>query len=247
MIREAGIPEGNILAAGTSAIRESEDGIEFIARIKAATGLDARILDGKTEAAMTAAGVLTALPTIRDAYIIDIGGGSTESVAVVKGRAADSLSVATGVVKLVDRHLRSDPPSRDDLDSLSKAVSAASEKIFGFLGPLLPKDAECIGTAGTPTTLAAIDLGLELYDRERVSGHSISMDRLKEICMQLAGMNALQRRGVKGLEPGREDLIIAGTALTIGVMEMFEFRRMLVSDAGLLEGLLLAASEGGLP
>ena len=96
-----------------------------------------------------------------------------------------------------------------------------------------------IGTAGTITTLAAIDQGLEKYDPEKINNYILSYKAIKKIYQYLASLPLKQREAILSLEKGREDIIIPGAAIVLKAMENFGFDKMTVSDAGLLEGILL--------
>ena len=98
-----------------------------------------------------------------------------------------------------------------------------------------------IGTAGTITTLAAIDQELNQYDPRLINNYVLSRDRISSILRRLSAMQREERMQVPGLEPGREDLIIAGSAIVLQIMDRFGFDPMIVSDAGLLEGILIDA------
>ena len=102
-----------------------------------------------------------------------------------------------------------------------------------------PDGARLVGTAGTITTLAAIDLDLEEYDRDLVNNHVLTRAVVEEIYNKLLAMTVAERSAVLSLEKGREDLIIPGTAITLSTMDRFGFEELTVSDAGLLEGLIL--------
>ena len=96
-----------------------------------------------------------------------------------------------------------------------------------------------VGTAGTITTLAAIDLKLERYDSQKVTGHRISRRTLEQLFSSLASLPKEKRRQVPGLEEGREDLILSGTQIVLRLMECLGFESLLAVDSGLLEGVLL--------
>ncbi len=96
-----------------------------------------------------------------------------------------------------------------------------------------------VGTAGTITTLAAIDLKLERYDSQKVTGHGISRRTLEQLFSSLSSLTKEKRRQVPGLEEGREDLILSGTQIVLRLMEGLGFESLLVVDSGLLEGVLL--------
>jgi exopolyphosphatase/guanosine-5'-triphosphate,3'-diphosphate pyrophosphatase len=94
-----------------------------------------------------------------------------------------------------------------------------------------------IGTAGTPTTLAAIELGLSEYDPNVVNGFVLKRDAVLKIFQTLIEIPKEKRLEVKGMERGREDIIIPGTLILLKTMERFYKDEILVSDGGLLEGV----------
>lgn len=104
----------------------------------------------------------------------------------------------------------------------------------------LVESATLVGTAGTATTLAAIHLKMEDYDYRKVNNYVLTLEEIKEILNKLLPLTFEERLNVIGLEKGREDLIIAGILVTVKTMEMLGFKKMKISDYGLLEGLMLS-------
>ena len=235
-----------INAAGTSALREASDANAFLDRVKAETGFDVRVISGLEEARLTALGVVAALdPMPAAALILDIGGGSAE-MALLKGSdLIASVTEPVGAVRLIERHIKSDPPARAELDALRAECDAAARRFRDALWPeSVPLGPRLIGTAGTMTTIAAMDLGLERYERRRIHGHTASVGRLREIWGRITAVPLRERQLIKGLEPDRSDLIMAGLTLTICLMETFGLEDLLISDSGLLEGLLIEIPRG---
>ncbi len=240
-----GVPAERLLVAGSSALREASDASGFISGILASTGTRVRVLTPDEEGRAAALGVLRVFPETQNALVLDIGGGSTEAVRVNEGHVLASFSEPVGVVKLMERHMSTDPPGSDELEGLVSACGEVAGKIKHGLGVDASESSEFIATAGTATTAASIEMELGEYDRERVEGHVIGRAVLEAMFSRLAGMPLEKRKLVKGLEKGREDLIIPGLALTIGIMDVYGFACMKVSDSGLLEGLcLIAMGEG---
>jgi exopolyphosphatase / guanosine-5'-triphosphate,3'-diphosphate pyrophosphatase len=101
-----------------------------------------------------------------------------------------------------------------------------------------------IGTAGTATTLAAIDLGMTEYDYRKVNNHVMSRGTGQQILERLLPLSPVERLSVPGLEKGREDLIIAGAIIATETMDTFGFCELTVSDYGLLEGVALSIASG---
>ena len=152
-------------------------------------------------------------------------------------------SIPVGVIKLSQRYLKSDPVDQADLDEMNNEIMSVLENLHMRIGRYFDKNTFLIGTAGTFTTLASIDLKLERYVREKVHMHKIPLDRLLRTGEELLALPLEERKKVKGLEPERADLIIPGLIFTINTMEYFGFRELTVSDYGLLEGALLETEE----
>jgi exopolyphosphatase/guanosine-5'-triphosphate,3'-diphosphate pyrophosphatase len=230
-------------AVGTSALREAKNAGDFLSRLKEMTGIDVKTVSGQEEAELTAMGVLSASHDISTSLIVDIGGGSTELIFCSLKDTIARETLRAGVVKLLEKHIRSDPPSADDMRSLDAECEDVANDARDRFQNHIRGDTVLIGTAGTATTLAGMDLGLEIYDRKKVHMHKIPLERLRTISENLISLPLKERALTKGLEPARADLIIAGIRLTIKFMERMGFSDILISDHGLLEGVLLSIAE----
>lgn len=232
-----------IKAVGTSALREAKNSKEFINKILSETGIKTEVISGHEEAELTAKGVLFDIQNSGSSFIVDIGGGSTEWIFCKNSSPSRMGTIPTGVVKLFDSHIKSDPPSKDDRASLKKETGTVLDRLKENMGDSINSSTVFIGTAGTITTLAAIDLGLETYNHEKIHAHKMSLKRLYEISERLLGLPLRERKKLRGLEPERADLIIPGILFTINIMETLGVTEMFVSDNGLLEGVLLRLSK----
>jgi exopolyphosphatase/guanosine-5'-triphosphate,3'-diphosphate pyrophosphatase len=204
------------------------------------------VLSGAEEARLTLTGVLSSVRADGLCLIVDIGGGSTELILSRDGLPLHTTSIRLGVVHLSEELLQNDPPSQPELLSLKSKIHdrldlALAHDFSSALPALSPSSVSLIGTAGTITTLAAIDLKLTQYDPARITNHCLSRSAIEAIFHRLAGMRCDQRATVAGLEEGREDLIIPGTALLLTIMNRFGCETITVSDGGLLEGILIDA------
>jgi exopolyphosphatase / guanosine-5'-triphosphate,3'-diphosphate pyrophosphatase len=234
-----------IAAVGTSALREATNPEAFLDPARR-LGVDVRVVSGQEEARLTLLGVRYSLPDLpAEILMLDIGGGSTEFLLVRDAVVLAAVSTDLGSVALSERHLRSDPPLGRELAALRAAATARVERLQSVELIAVPRQASLVGTAGTITTLAAVDLELPLYDPARVNGHRLSRDRISEILERLAALPLEKRRRVSGLEPGRADVIVAGTAICLAAMEILRFGDLLVSDGGLREGILLDSFHSG--
>ncbi len=234
-IIEAHRPERTV-AVATSAVREADNGADFLGRVKRETGLSIELISGEEEARRTATGVLAALPAAGpDLLIVDIGGGSTELIHTRLGKIGRIASLPLGVVRLAERHLKNDPP-------LSRELEGIVAEAKGVLASEMPKGdfSALVGTAGTVTTLAAIDQKMERYDPKKIHGYRLTGAAVGSLAQRLASLTLAQRKRVPGLEPGREDLIVAGSLLLLEIMRASgcaDF--IIVSEYGLREGIVL--------
>lgn len=234
---------------GTSALREARNRQEFLRRARMEMGLDVRVISGEEEARLTLRGMRAALPAVGyplggRLLLMDIGGGSTEFLLADGDAILATASTGLGVVKLTEAHVRHDPPVPAELTAIHDVVAARLARLraegFPGLGPAAAAPAIAfVGTAGTLTTLAAIDLSLTSYDPGRVNGHRLTRDRVEALLRELASLPLVRRRGIPGLEPARADVIVAGALVCLGAMETLGFPTIVVSDGGLREGILL--------
>jgi len=230
----------DIRAVATSAVRDAVNREDFCREVSFAAGIDLEVISGETEGRLTLLGVNSGLDVVPDTLLVfDVGGGSTEYTLSRGDEILFSSSLPLGVVRLTEgkRTVAAMAEKIDrELESLLKAIDSAGLK------PQL-SEATIIATAGTATTLAAIDIGLADYDYSKVNNHILSAQGIEVIFNRLLPLSPAERlEQITGLEEGREDLIIAGILLTIKSMRLFEKRALKVSDFGLLEGILLSIS-----
>nr|NIQ95627.1 exopolyphosphatase [Desulfuromonadales bacterium]NIS41823.1 exopolyphosphatase [Desulfuromonadales bacterium] len=234
-MRDAGTRR--VRAVGTEALRKAVNGRdEFAERVEAQTGLALDIIDGEEEARLSAAGVLAALsPQPEQCLIFDIGGGSTEFILVEAGKVRFHKSYPLGVVRLAEGVGRAELPSAIEsiLHRFSRDLSAASVSLE------TGNNLALVGTAGTVTTLAAIDMEMVDYDWRRVNNHQLDRQELDIMYRRLLPLSAEQREEIAGMEKGRGDLIVPGLTIVRMLMEQVGCSRLTVSDFGLLEGVLI--------
>ncbi|OIO69962.1 MAG: hypothetical protein COW19_11270 [Zetaproteobacteria bacterium CG12_big_fil_rev_8_21_14_0_65_55_1124] len=243
IILSHGLALGDTQAVATAAMREAANGEEFRRQILEETGINVRIIDGDSEATMSLAGASAVLhrESRRDMLLFDIGGGSTEFVRAADGKLQDAISRKLGVVRLVEAHLHSDPPSHEDYAAMLATADAHLAEVEAHWGDgRIP--AHLVGTAGTVTTLAAVHLDLFPYVVDRINNHVINFDEFCALRDQLLGMTLAERQKVRTIEQGRADLLIAGLAIIESIFLRWKYRELFVVDAGLLEGAWLKAS-----
>jgi exopolyphosphatase/guanosine-5'-triphosphate,3'-diphosphate pyrophosphatase len=234
----------HVKAVATSALREASNADIFIQRALAETGISIEVISGEEEAELTLKGILSSLPEhvpvhYQSLLIIDMGGGSTEWIFYKNTQCLDRGSIPIGVIKLYGKCIKTDPVSKTDISCLNNEIVPLLHTLAKHVVHSIDNTTHLIGTAGTFTTLAAIDLELQKYEREKIHLHRLSLPRLYKMSQNLFSLTLEARKNVRGLEPERADLIIPGIQFTIKLMEIFHFKELFISDYGLLEGILL--------
>jgi exopolyphosphatase/guanosine-5'-triphosphate,3'-diphosphate pyrophosphatase len=236
--REAGA--GAVVAIATSAVRDASNGAAFIAELRERFALSARVLEGDEEARLTYLGASASDPPEAPTLVIDIGGGSTELIVGTGKEIEFHASLQAGVVRHTERHIASDPPTAAELEALADDARAAIEGVVPELAGAGPSAG--IAVAGTPTSLAAIEMGLDPYDPERVHGYTLTLPGIQRLLSRLASLSLAERREIRGLHPDRAPTIVAGVVILIEAMRAFGLERVEVSEHDILYGAAIAAS-----
>jgi exopolyphosphatase/guanosine-5'-triphosphate,3'-diphosphate pyrophosphatase len=216
------------LAVATSAVRDAENGEAFLGEIEWSYGFTTRLLSGDEEAELTTRGVDPDPGTL----VVDIGGGSTE---LIVDDFHTSLDI--GSVRYTERFIHTDPPDPRELDECARAAHVNLEQHARV------KAQNAIGVAGTVTTLAALDLGLEQYDRERVHGHRLTTAAARTQLARLAALPLHERRELPAIEPERAPVIVAGAVILVSILDHFGLDEIEVSERDILDGIAFAAAE----
>jgi exopolyphosphatase/guanosine-5'-triphosphate,3'-diphosphate pyrophosphatase len=226
------------IAVATSAVRDAANRDELLEPIER-LGFSPRVLTGTEEATLTFAGVASDVATDGAVAVLDVGGGSTEVVLARDGIVHWSRSYAAGCVRMAERHLgggvvRADALARcrADLDSILAGLADAADR------PL----SHGIAVAGTATTAAAIDLGCDGYDAERIHGHVVSRRTIADQLDLLVPLDVDARILVRGLEPDRAPVICAGLSVLEAVLDRLDLEEITVSERDILHGAALQAA-----
>lgn len=222
----------------TSAVRDARNRQDFLDLVEREAGLHVEIISGEEEARRTTLGIRSGLPEgVNDMLAVDIGGGSTECILDRPGQPPIVRSIDIGVVRLSERVLQSDPPTTDELRQAHDWVRTETGAAVANMP--LPVGLTFVGTAGTITALAAMDQQLPVYEAAKIHNYVLTLDAVKRLKALLLGRSKQQREGLPGLERGREDVIVAGAIILRTMMETLGMTKVLVSDLGLREGVLL--------
>lgn len=227
-------------AVATSAVREATNP-ELLLDAAKEMGLHIEVIDGDTEAGLIYDGVMSGLHAEdKNLLMFDIGGGSTEFICSKTGKEPAGISVPMGVVKMAEMYSFKDRLDMEHMDRMKIPVYSLLDKVVQTLGC---KPEVLIGSAGTPTTLAAIDMQMTEYDQEKVNGYILKRENILKHFNTLCDMPAELRIHVPGMEKGREEVIIPGTLITMELMDMLGIDELTVSDYGLREGLAVAIAN----
>ncbi len=226
-----------MIACGTSALRDAANSKEFIDFIRARLGFELSILSGDEEASLTyLGGVSEFIEADKEQLflVLDIGGGSTEIVTGTSSTIRSKVSLEVGSVRLMERFLKTSPPHPAGFEEAQQFVR---DHLRTLTEP--EEKTRCIGVAGTLTTLAAIDLRLSTYDRERVSGHVLTLNVIESIFELLKGKSLEELKAIRQILPERADIILAGILILIEVMKKIGAIQITASDRGLRYGILM--------
>jgi exopolyphosphatase/guanosine-5'-triphosphate,3'-diphosphate pyrophosphatase len=235
--REEGVE--NIEAIATSAVRDASNGSAFAAELRERFALSARVLDGEEEARLTYLGATCENSPSVPTLVVDIGGGSTELIVGVGDDIAFHTSLQAGVVRHSERHISADPPSALELEALAGDVRGLIENAIADQ-PGTSAQAG-IAVAGTPTSLASIEIGLEPYDPKQVHGHTLTLRTIQRLLSRLASAPLSKRAEITGLHPDRAPNIVAGVVILIETMRAFDLDRIDVSEHDILYGSAISA------
>lgn len=225
-----------VAAIATSAVRDASNGDAFVAELRERFALSARVLDGEEEACLTYRGATAERPPSVPTLVIDIGGGSTEMIVGTGIEITFHTSLQAGVVRHTERHISGDPPTAVELEELAGDVRSL---IADALADEDARVAAGIAVAGTPTSLSAVELGLEPYDPARVHGHVLSLVTIQRLLSRFASAPLAERAAIPGLHPDRAPTIIAGCVILIEAMRAFGLDQIQASEHDILYGMAL--------
>jgi exopolyphosphatase/guanosine-5'-triphosphate,3'-diphosphate pyrophosphatase len=231
----------------TSVVRDAVNPHELTEAITRLSGLPVQVISGDQEAEWAFQGV-TSDPRLynQSLLILDVGGGSTELVLGERGHYSFRQSFPMGSVRLLEALRPGDPPSLTDLEG---CITWLTDYFNLEIGPAIESwisashkpQVQLVGTGGTTTILARMELNMSGFDRARIEGLRLSHRQVRDWMVHLWSASLAERQKIIGLPPSRADIIIMGVAIYEAVMVHFSLEDIFVSTRGLRFGALLQA------
>ena len=224
----------------TSATRDASNRAIFIEGVKSILGVEPEVISGEEEARLSFLGATQELHDSESPFlVVDIGGGSTEFVFGARGvQAAKSVNI--GCVRMSERHLTSQPPSKDQVANaiidIDRAISDAATLV-----PLKAKT--LVAVAGTATTVAAAAMDLETYDRYSIHLARIPAPKVHEVSARFLTMSREEIAALGYMHPGRVDVIAAGALVLDRVMVATNASEFVASESDILDGIAWSLAE----
>jgi exopolyphosphatase/guanosine-5'-triphosphate,3'-diphosphate pyrophosphatase len=235
------------IVVATGVVREARNRNDFISLIEKKLGHNVKVITGEDESYLTRRGVLSSLDFRKETLVIfDCGGGSTEFVWTDNNKS-ETISINCGAVILTDDYLTNDPPNDKDILRVFNYIDNKFEVKLQYIKGLFKGAFSLVGTGGTIISLAGMIHGIrETEFNKTLNGLVIKRKNIEALFTKMKGMPRAKRlKDIAGLEPGREDIVVAGTIIVIKIMDYFEKYEIIVSYSDLLEGILLQYMGGG--
>ncbi len=230
----------------TQAARSASNGVYFVDRVKAETGINLEIISSQEEAELTLTGCLSLLDTSYDyTLMFDVGGGSAEFVwarilPIEGAKILGWTSLPLGVVTLTERHGKSefDPLEYENLVSSLIKILRPFDLEFGISEHIVGDRVQIVGTAGTVTTIAGVNMCLPRYNRSRVDGCWLDYNAVRRVSRMLRNQSYDERAAHPCIGHTRAELVVAGCAVLEAVCNIWPAGRLRVADRGVREGIL---------
>lgn len=241
LIQALGVPR--TVGVATSAARDAPNGADFVRAVERQTGIALRVLSGTEEARYAYLGVCGTWE-LHTEVVCDLGGGSLQLAEVRDGALRNSVSLPLGALRLSERFLEHDPPKGKELDELREHVrSTLNSAVEAFGGDTY----RVVAVGGTVRALARASIDLKDFPVRKVHGYTLYERDIEALDELLAEMDASKRRAVPGIGGDRADIVPAGLVVVEELERAFRVDRLLVSGAGIREGIAFEAAGAKLP
>jgi exopolyphosphatase/guanosine-5'-triphosphate,3'-diphosphate pyrophosphatase len=241
-VAEHGVARVRMVA--TSATRDAANAEDFRAMVRATLGAEPEVVSGDEEARLSFTGAVRGLPASAEPpyLVVDIGGGSTEFVVggSAEGRSTvdKAISVDIGCVRMTERHLPGDPPSREQIAAAEADITVAVDRAIAAVDGTRAKT--LVGLAGSVTTVVALAIGLTGYEPSRIHHTRVPYPEIAKITAGLLAQTRAERLSTAVMHPGRADVIGAGALVLRVIMERSGADSVIASEHDILDGIALS-------
>ncbi len=223
----------------TSAARDASNREDFFAAAERAVGTRPELLTGAEEGRLSFLGATSDLnPADGPFLVFDLGGGSTEFGFGTR-EPETGISIDVGCVRLTEKYLEHDPPQPEELVAAISVTEAYLADVLLAIPDALSAHS-FVGMAGTVTTVAAVEMGLAEYDRDRIHHFVLTREAAEDVFRTLATERRADRIHNPGLEEARADVIVGGCCALVAIMRTFGIDELVVSESDILDGLALS-------
>ncbi|MBC6695376.1 Ppx/GppA family phosphatase [Terrisporobacter mayombei] len=232
-----------VYCMGTSALRDSKNGQEFVKKAKEMANIDVKIICGDEESNLGFLGVLEGTEGDKkdNILVIDIGGGSTEFVLGNEEGINFCKSENVGALRMTEKFITTDPISEEDFNQMNYFIENTISSTLEILKN--KKISKLVGIGGAITSVSAMNQQLEVYSMEKVHNSEVTKKDIEKILQNLKKMTLNDKKTIKGLQPKRADIITAGVTILNIIMEKLEFEKIMISEYDNLEGLICQNSK----
>ena len=242
----ANLHKATLHVVATSAVRESQNKLEFIKTVKELTGVDVQVISGVEEARLIFRGIKKAIPTLNDKSLsIDIGGGSTEFIFFKSNEIEYVKSIKLGAVRLTQQFF-------PDYIITDKKIAEAKEWVKEIIAPILKvtngeKIEQFIGTSGTILNVGMMIKAIRgegIGDYNTLNNFEFTVNELFEVEEKiLSERTSEKRKNIAGLEESRSDIIPAGIIIITTLFRILGIKKMVISNYALREGIIFDSME----
>ena len=223
----------------TSAARDATNRDDFFGAAEQIIGVAPTLLSGQEEGRLSFLGATAELdPALGPCLVVDIGGGSTEfSYGTTECEFARSVDM--GCVRFTEKYIEHDPPRPEELLACLSVAEAYIDEVRREY-PAMAEARTFVGLAGTVATAAAVEIGLESYDRDQIHHFLLTRPAVEDVFRTLATEPRADRIHNPGLEAGRADVIVGGLCVLVQLMRQLDLANCVVSESDILDGLVMS-------
>ncbi len=233
-----------VRAVATSAVRDASNQQEFLERASAVLGAPVETISGQEEARLIHLGVEARWPQPdKRALIVDVGGGSAEVIMADHGALSEAFSKPLGAVRLTEVFLKNDPPSPLELHRLDEYIEEKLATPLRRIGEG-PFD-RVIATSATAAAIVCAVNRVRRSRRDEADRLKASVSQIRKFYREICALDLSGRRKIVGIGPKRADLIVAGTAVFLRVLELFHQPSLHYSAAGVRDGIIADLTARG--